>query len=70
MDRKRRFKLRRDTNCDQRFEQLRWLITLSPDGTLNKDPWLKPLGDWEDIKVSAEKKLSCYILLSPEPFEK
>lgn len=70
VDRKRSFKLKRDTKCDQSLDDLKYFITLSPTGTRSESPRLKPVRGWDEIQVAAPQKLPCYILTSPEPFEK
>lgn len=69
VDRKRSFKLKRDTKCDQTLEDLKYFVTLSPTGTRSESPRLKAVRDWDEIQVAASQKLPCYILTSPEPFE-
>lgn len=70
IDRKRSFKLRRDTNCDQTLEDLKYFIALSPTGMRSESPRLKTVRGWDEIQVAADQKLPCYILTSPEPFER
>ena len=70
VDRKRSFRLRRDTKCDQTLEDLKYFITLSPTGTRSESPRLKTVRSWTEIQVPAAKKLPCYILTSSEPFER
>jgi hypothetical protein len=69
VDRKRNFKLKRDTKCDQTLEDLKYFITLSPTGIRTESPRLKTVRGWDEIRVPAAKKLPCYILTSPERFE-
>lgn len=70
VDRKRSFKLKRDTKCDQTLEDLKYFITLSPTGSRTKSPRLKTVRGWAQIKVPEAKRLPCYVLTSPEPFER
>jgi hypothetical protein len=70
VDRQYRFKLTRDTKCDQTLGELQYFIRLSPTGTITKSPRLKTVPGWEETQVPAEKKLPCYILTSPDPFER
>jgi len=70
LDRKRSFKLRRDTNCDQTLEDLKYFSELYPTGTRSEIPRLKTVRSWDEIQVAAHQKLPCYILTSPEPFQR
>jgi hypothetical protein len=70
IDRKRSFKLRRDTKCDQSLEDLKYFVALSPTGTRSESPRLKTVRSWDEIQVAAHQKLPCYILTSSEPFER
>jgi|GEM_PF-3116772 len=69
-DRKRSFKVKRDTKCDQTLEDLKYFITLWPTGIRTESPRLKTVRGWDEVQVSAAKKLPCYILTSSEPLER
>jgi len=69
-DRKHSFKLRRETKCDQTLEALKYFVALYPNGTRSESPRLKAVRSWDEIKIAAPRKLPCYILTSPEPFER
>jgi hypothetical protein len=63
-DRKRTFNLKRDTKCDQDLQELKYFISMSPAGIQSKDPRLKPVRKWNQIKISTTKKMPCYIMIT------
>ena len=53
----------RQMNCDQSHEDLKYLVQISPDGTVSQIPLLKPVPGKESEKIPTDVKLPCYVLL-------
>ena len=53
----------RQMNCDQSHEDLKYLVQISPDGTVSQLPLLKPVPGKESEKIPTDVKLPCYVLL-------
>ena len=57
------FSVTRQVNCDQRQDDLKYLMQMSPDGTVSRLLLLKPVVGKESEKIPADIKLPCYLLL-------
>jgi hypothetical protein len=57
------FSVTRQMNCDQRLEELKYLMQMSPDGTVYRLPLLKLVAGKESEKIPTDVKLPCYVLL-------
>ena len=65
----RTFTVRRDTKCDQTFDDLRYFLAVAPNGVRTKSRRLIPVEGWDESNAPATKRLPCYFLSPPDPFK-